>query len=83
MDNILKELFLAFDPTPPSKEEAAAADRFDRLCKALMPRVTYEEVCALEDAHLRVHAASDVEVFSCGFRLGVRLTLAALQPAGQ
>ncbi len=83
MNDILKILFDAFDPVFMTEEERNILREAKPVLSAEEKKLSVEEWDTLWSAAWRASGADSQNLFAIGFRLGMQLTLAGLEPAGQ
>ncbi len=83
MNNILKTLFDAFDSAIMTEEERNILREAKPVLNAAEKKLSVEEWDTLWSAAWRASGADSQNLFAIGFRLGMQLTLAGLEPVGQ
>lgn len=80
MEHILEKLYSAFERTDLSPKEKIVLERNEPVMETAMNRLTPGEFEELWSAFSDQCAADNEASFAQGFRLGVQLTLAGLEP---
>ena len=83
MTDILKTLFDAFDPAFITEKERAILQEAEPVLSAAGEKLSIKEWDTLWDTARRASGADCEKLFAIGFRLGVQLTLAGLEPVGE
>lgn len=80
MDTILEQLYSAFQRVNISAKEAAAFQKNRPLVETVLQKITENELDGLYSAFSDEFMADCEACFIQGYRLGVQLTLAGLEP---
>lgn len=83
MDDILKALFDAFDPPLMTEKEKMILREAEPVLSLAEEKLSAREMDTLWDTARRASGADCEALFAIGFRLGMQLTLAGLEPVGQ
>ena len=83
MTNILKVLYDAFDPSFMSEKERAILQEAEPVLRLAEEKLSVKEWDTLWDTARRTSGADCENLFAIGFRLGMQLTLAGMEPMGE
>lgn len=80
MNQLMETLFSAIGSSQQSEAEAQAVRAAKEAVQTAEQRLTHQEFEQLWNAIMDIGAASLLDSFTLGFRLGVQLTLEGLRP---